>query len=201
MEAGTRVICASSGTTKDPGQLATLKRAGVGDGHEPQPSWFDQAKDMRDPKSFFDWSKPDAAKSTAYVQSLIRDQIKRGVAAERVFVLGHSAGACVGSRAALTFPDATLGGLIMLSAWHASQDLEEVTSEAQRKKLKVFAAHSPDDRAAVYNVVVEMYELVKAVVGKHNFIFVKEDDNFPPSNHLPFVPSVKKGIADMLQKK
>ena len=151
VEAGTRVVCASSGTTTNPAMLAMMQAGGIGDGATPQPSWFDQMKDMRDPESpFFDTTAPDAVKTTAYVQSLIRDQIKRGVKAERVFVLGHSQGGCVGSRAVFTFQDATLGGLVMLSAWHAWTDLEQVASDAQRGKLKIFAAHSHEDRIAPY---------------------------------------------------
>lgn len=201
---GARVVCLTSGTTTNPKLLAFLKDGGKGDGVVPQQSWTDQFKDFDDPKQGFDWGAPDLVGAVAYVQEIIRSEIKRGIKADRVFLLAHSQGGAIATRSALTFPDASLGGIIMLSAWHASTDIAAVTA-APQKSLKIFAAHSASDSIATFPGVKAMCEYLKDAVGASNFnsggeIIEEEDNPEQMKFHAPFVPSIAEKVGAFLSK-
>ena len=203
---GARIVLPTASKTTAPRLLEFLKAGGVGDGVEPQISWVESFKDFEDPTQGFDWAVPSYdSLAVEYVQSLIRKEISRGIAPNRVFVLCHSQGGSVGSRAVLTFDDAPLGGLIMLSAWHASPDIAALTSEKQ-KSLPILCAHSPSDGIVAFPGVRDMCECFVEAVGKANFNgggpIIEEDDN--PAfvkYHAPFVPSMAKPVGDLIMKK
>ena len=96
---GARIVLPTASKTTAPRLLEFLKAGGVGDGVEPQISWVESFKDFEDPKQGFDWAVPSYDSSAVeYVQSLIRKEISRGIAPNRVFVLCHSQGGSVGWR-------------------------------------------------------------------------------------------------------
>ena len=96
---GARIVLPTASKTTAPRLLEFLKAGGVGDGVEPQISWVESFKDFEDPKQGFDWAVPSYdSLAVEYVQSLIRKEISRGIAPNRVFVLCHSQGGSVGSR-------------------------------------------------------------------------------------------------------
>ena len=61
-------------------------------------------------------------KSVDYVHALIRREVARGVPADRVVVGGFSQGGLIATRAALSFPDARLGGALALSTFFGSDE-------------------------------------------------------------------------------
>ena len=101
----------------------------------------------------------------------------------------------------LHFALLTLGGILMLSAWHASTDIAAVTAPSQRS-LKIFAAHSPSDVIALFPMVKEMCTYLKDAVGAANFNggedIVVMEDNSPPGHHAPYVPSVQARVGAFL---
>jgi predicted esterase/predicted HTH domain antitoxin len=89
--------------------------------------------------------RTDAAKAQVavdYVHALIRREISRGVAAERIVVGGFSQGGLIATRAALSFPDAALGGALALSTFFGS-DVSPVA--AANQGLRVLVAHGAAD--------------------------------------------------------
>jgi len=184
------------------GILKLIQKLGRGDGKEPQASWISEIVDFSDLSKGVDWQDADNAAGVAYVQYLIRREIDRGIAPDRVFVIYHSQGGCVGSRAMLTFPDAPLGGLVLLSAFHGSPDLAVVTADAQRS-LKVLIAHSAGDKMVPIAAVQAQAEYIRAAVGETNVQGVIEEDDNPAELgfHMPFVPSVAQPLAEFLKQR
>ncbi|CAK0857138.1 unnamed protein product [Prorocentrum cordatum] len=58
-----------------------------------------------------------AEESVRYAHHLLRQELQRGVPADRLFVGGFSQGGSVAVRAALSFPDAALGGCVAASTF------------------------------------------------------------------------------------
>ena len=80
--------------------------------------------------------------SVDYVHALIRREVARGLPAERIVVGGFSQGGLIAVRAALSFPDARLGGALALSTFFGSD--EAPVADANRQ-LRVFVAHGEAD--------------------------------------------------------
>ena len=80
--------------------------------------------------------------SVDYVHALIRREVARGVPVERVVIGGFSQGGLIAVRAALSFPDAALGGALALSTFFGSDDAP--VADANRQ-LRVFVAHGEAD--------------------------------------------------------
>ena len=205
---GVRCVLLSSPKTKAPAVLETLKM------FPPDPdgrnSWVDQvlsgwslpgsasSDTQDDAPQAYNWNLDDAKGAVDYVHNIIRTEIERGMPSERIFVMGHSQGGMIGSRAALTFPDARLGGLIMLSSLNASPDMVEVVAPAQ-KGLKILAGHSADDKMLKYEITASSYEILKAAVGHDNFTFIEEPDNEDVAKHAPFCDSLKDAFMQLLK--
>ena len=135
----TRVVFPSAALSTAAPVLKALEATGKGDGKTAQPSWVNRAVAFENDQTVtaIDWVSADNAASVAYVHSLIRKEISRGIASSRVFLMCHGQGGCVGAQAALTFPDAPLGGLIMLSAFHGSPELHAAVAAAQKPQERV----------------------------------------------------------------
>eukprot|EP00913_Durusdinium_trenchii_P001239 g1142.t1 len=69
--------------------------------------------------------------SVEYVHELIRQEITRGVRPGQIFVGGFSQGGCVAVRAALSFPDASLGGAVAASTFLSMSRSPEAVSIAE----------------------------------------------------------------------
>jgi len=57
------------------------------------------------------------SKSLDYTHHLIRQELRRGTPADRIFLGGFSQGGCVALRSALSFPDGALGGCVAASTF------------------------------------------------------------------------------------
>ena len=87
-------------------------------------------------------SAPEVKASVDYVWDLIRREIARGVPPDKIVVGGFSQGGLIATRAALGFPDATIGGALALSTFFGG-DAASV-AEANRE-IKFFVAHGAED--------------------------------------------------------
>lgn len=94
-------------------------------------SWFDDVplEEWATPGKLA--ASPDVAAWIAYVHGLIRQEVEAGVPANRIIVGGFSQGGIGAFRAALTFPDAALGGLVALGASEPYCDRSIAVAEAQ----------------------------------------------------------------------
>ncbi|MDQ2069891.1 alpha/beta hydrolase [Natronospira bacteriovora] len=82
--------------------------------------------------------------SAETVNRLIRQEIKRGIAAKNIVIAGFSQGGAVALHAALRYPE-RLGGLIALSTYlPKAEELEQEASAANRE-LPIFMAHGAQD--------------------------------------------------------
>ncbi|CAK9022113.1 unnamed protein product, partial [Durusdinium trenchii] len=86
--------------------------------------------------------------SVEYVHELIRQEITRGVRPGQIFVGGFSQGGCVAVRAALSFPDASLGGAVAASTFLSMSRSPEAVSIAEpNRRLPVLGCHGDADGA------------------------------------------------------
>mmetsp|Transcript_71571 Transcript_71571/g.111996 ORF Transcript_71571/g.111996 Transcript_71571/m.111996 type:complete len:181 (-) Transcript_71571:72-614(-) len=81
--------------------------------------------------------------SISYVHKLIRKEMERGISADRIFLGGFSQGGCVAVRAALSFPDASLGGCLALSTFLG--DGSNVVISKANSRLNVLSCHGQAD--------------------------------------------------------
>ncbi|KAL7800146.1 Phospholipase/carboxylesterase/thioesterase [Trichoderma ceciliae] len=81
------------------------------------------------------------------IQSLIDEEIKAGIPAERIMLAGFSQGGVAAVLAGLTFPQ-TLAGIVLLSAWLplAENFMEHVPEENANKETPIFLGHGVEDR-------------------------------------------------------
>ncbi|WP_341504044.1 carboxylesterase [Gallaecimonas sp. GXIMD4217] len=80
--------------------------------------------------------------SARAVQALIRREMDRGIASERIFLAGFSQGGAVAYEAALSF-EAPLGGLLAMSSYFATAD--SVTVNDANRDLPVMIYHGRQD--------------------------------------------------------
>lgn len=83
-------------------------------------------------------------KSVAYCHHLIREELARSTPADRVFLGGFSQGGCVAVRAALSFPDAALGGCVAASTFLG--DAARLPVAAANARLPVLCCHGEADQ-------------------------------------------------------
>ena len=170
-------------------------------------SWVHQ--NSYPPAACYDFSRGRAKGVISYIQGLIDKEIERGVKPERVFVAGHSQGACCGGFATLTYGKAPLGGLIMLATANhcinptdgsCQQEASDIIHDTQKNgPLKILCCHSPQDRAWKYENTVKSYESLRSAVGDERYTFVELPD--APADmgwHTAFTPTSSKAIAAFL---
>lgn len=104
-------------------------------------SWFTQAA--------LGGAAPGSAavqESVNYVHHLIRQQLARGVPGKKIFVGGFSQGGCIAVQAALSFPDATLGGAVAASTFLSlGGGRSPVTLSDANRRLPVLGCHGEAD--------------------------------------------------------
>ncbi len=79
------------------------------------PAWYDILEMNIDRKI----DEPQLIESATEVHKLIKRELDRGIASDRIIVIGFSQGGAVAYHAALTYPD-KLGGLLGLSTYFAT---------------------------------------------------------------------------------
>lgn len=87
-------------------------------------------------------SQPDVKAAVTYVWELIRREIARGVPAEKIVLGGFSQGGLIATRAALSFPDASLGGVLALSTFFG---VDAASVADVNAGLKLLVAHGAED--------------------------------------------------------
>lgn len=92
------------------------------------PAWYDIFGMPSEPNAERKINTQQLLDSVNSIQRLIDREIKRGVASEKILLLGFSQGGAVAYHAALTYPE-TLAGLAGLSTYFPTQDLDFAPSE------------------------------------------------------------------------
>jgi len=87
--------------------------------------------------------------STEYVQGLIKAEIDRGVAADRIVVGGFSQGGVIALQTALRFPERLAGAVGMSTYLALREDFPDAMS-VHAKDLPVFLAHGTADQVLKY---------------------------------------------------
>merc|ERR1712224_1033190 len=111
----------------------------------PIPSWLDATdpSTMMDPTAMMQQADDMMAQQAVqYIHELIRREVIRGVPAERIVVGGFSQGGLVAIRAALSFPDASLGGALAMSTFFGA---DGASVAAANERLRVLVAHGNAD--------------------------------------------------------
>ncbi|RLK48820.1 phospholipase/carboxylesterase [Alkalispirillum mobile] len=108
-------------------------------------AWFDQLA-----------LGPDAPEDEAgiraaaeQVQGLIRQQIRRGIPAERIVLVGYSQGAAMALHAGLGFPE-RLAGVVALSGYLPLVDRWQAFRDPANAETPVFMAHGTQDEVMDY---------------------------------------------------
>lgn len=104
------------------------------------------------------WTLDDrvAAPTIAYVHTMIRREIGRGLSPHRIVVGGFGQGGGLAVRAALSFADATLGGAVALSSFFGAPGATVVPAN---KGLKVLVCHGTDDEVVEFSEGERMAKL------------------------------------------
>ena len=108
----------------------------------PVSSWLATSGGAQDPRAMLRADDAMAQAAVDYVHALVRREISRGVPAERIVVGGFSQGGLVAMRAALSFPDAPLGGCLALSTFFGADEAAVAPANAG---LRVIVAHGAAD--------------------------------------------------------
>jgi phospholipase/carboxylesterase len=82
--------------------------------------------------------------SAETVNRLIRQEVDRGIAADKIVIAGFSQGGAVALHAALRYPD-RLAGLIALSTYLPKAEQLEAEASAANRDLPIFMAHGAQD--------------------------------------------------------
>jgi phospholipase/carboxylesterase len=82
--------------------------------------------------------------SAETVNRLIRQEVDRGIAADKIVIAGFSQGGAVALHAALRYPD-RLAGLIALSTYLPKGEQLEAEASAANRDLPIFMAHGAQD--------------------------------------------------------
>lgn len=85
---------------------------------------------------------------SAYLHAMIRREIARGVAAHKIVVGGFAQGAGCALRAALSFPDAALGGSVALSGFFGDPS---VSISQANQRLPVLLCHGKNDEVVPFS--------------------------------------------------
>ncbi|CAJ1405409.1 unnamed protein product [Effrenium voratum] len=104
------------------------------------------APSMGGMRSWFGMGPGATSESIAYVHSLVRQQLARGVPADKIFLGGFSQGGCVAVRAALSFPQ-RLGGCVAASTFLSFGGRSPVTIAEPNRRLPVLCVHGEADGA------------------------------------------------------
>lgn len=206
---GVRLVCPTSPATREAFQVASLqglagvvnpKLAELFDG-KPTHSWIDDGgfallwKDLEEGNVDKWYNSPDGRACMTFIHDLIRKEINRGTKPDRIFVAGHSLGAFMVSRAVPTFPDATLGGAILLNGAWVNQAVAVDAAPAQ-KSLKVLAINCKDDGVVGFDMAKASVKVLEdGALGEFTFREQNSEDQNPKLlNHDFPSPADKEAI-------
>jgi len=112
-----------------------------------------------------------AAPAIAYVHAMIRREVARGVPPHQIVVGGFAQGGSCGVRAALSFPDAPLGGAVALSSFFGSN--AAAVAPANRR-LKVLVCHGKEDELVPFSEGERTASVLRSLLGRHDQVAFKE---------------------------
>lgn len=210
---GVRLVCPTSPATREASQVAALQGLGgalnpkileVCDG-KPTHSWIDDGawdllyKDLEEGNVDKWYNTPDSRACITFIHDLIRKEINRGTKPERIFVCGHSLGGMMVSRAVPTFPDAALGGAILLNSAWLNQAAAADAAPAQ-KSLKVLAIAGKDDGVLSFDMAKASVKVLEdGALGEFTFREQNSEDQNPKLwNHDFPSPADKEAITTFI---
>lgn len=120
------------------------------------PAWFDILDTQID--RIID--TPQLKKSSAYIHSLISQQIEYGIASTKIILAGFSQGGAVALDAGLEFPQ-QLGGLMVLSSYFATAD--NILPAPANRKLPILIQHGLQDPIVPEQLGRESYEKLQVM--------------------------------------
>lgn len=167
---------------------------------------------------FLDWSATEAddpkVGPVAYVHALLRDELKQfdalpaSVTSKKLFVGGFSQGGALAIRAAASFPDAKLDGVLLFTSVHCFPDLPGVYHDAQKADggLRILSTHGSKDQAVPCALTKALLEPdMKALVGSGNFnggaeegIYEWHDGIEQTKFHAPYSETIASKVAQFL---
>lgn len=98
----------------------------------------------------------------AYLHAMVRREIALGVPAHRILIGGFAQGAGCALRAALSFPDAALGGAIVLSGFFGAP---EVGIAPSNQRLPTLICHGKSDEVVPFSEGTRMASLLDERTG------------------------------------
>jgi len=108
-----------------------------------------------------------------YLHAMVRRELARGVPANRIMLGGFAQGASCAVRAALSFPDAPLGGAVALSPFFGSPSA--VVAPANRG-LKVLVCHGKDDDVVPFSEGERAASVLRGLVRDSDAVSFKKYD-------------------------
>jgi predicted esterase len=108
-----------------------------------------------------------------YFHKLIREQIQQGIKSDRIVVAGYGQGAFLAARAALSFPDSKLGGLVMV---HGFLGGVKVKMEPIQEDLRVLLTHGGKDPIVTMRVAESSVTRLKELLPKGSVQFKDFED-------------------------
>ncbi len=127
-------------------------------------AWYDIAMSARG----FEQSIEHIRESEKILQGLIEDEIRRGIASERIVLAGFSQGGAVALHTGLRYPK-PLAGILSLSAPipYAENLMSEVSPA--NTTIPVFMAHGTDDRMIPFDKAQQSHRLLEAHGLRHEW--------------------------------
>lgn len=133
--------------------------------------------------------------SVNYVHHLIRQQLARGVPGKKIFVGGFSQGGCIAVQAALSFPDATLGGAVAASTFLSlGGGRSPVTLSDANRRLPVLGCHGEADGVVPMSAGRNLVETLRSQGVPAEF------KSYPSMGHA-YCPEEARDVTDFLSQR
>lgn len=133
--------------------------------------------------------------SVNYVHHLIRQQLARGVPGKKIFVGGFSQGGCIAVQAALSFPDATLGGAVAASTFLSlGGGRSPVTLSDANRRLPVLGCHGEADGVVPMSAGRNLVETLRSQGVPAEF------KSYPSMGHT-YCPEEARDVTDFLSQR
>lgn len=133
--------------------------------------------------------------SVNYVHHLIRQQLARGVPGKKIFVGGFSQGGCIAVQAALSFPDATLGGAVAASTFLSlGGGRSPVTLSDANRRLPVLGCHGEADGVVPMSAGRNLVETLRSQGVPAEF------KSYPSMDHA-YCPEEARDVTDFLSQR
>lgn len=105
-----------------------------------------------------------------YLHAMVRREVARGVRPEQIFLGGFAQGGAVAARAALSFPDAPLGGLLLLSHFFGSGS---TAVSPANQGIDVLVCHGTNDEIVPFNEGERAVGILQGLLGADSSIVFK----------------------------